>query len=117
MMLENKPLPRLRLIMQELVTAGTTQQVRTVRSALMVIMEMQQWAASQTVSHAHVQGVQAVPQCRKPGRWCAPTVPLEPQVCGTCIMSTHPATHIAWWGTKISKLSHAQYDFWSLYQS
>lgn len=71
----------------EPVTAGTTQQVRTVKSALMVIMEMQLWAASRTVSHAHVQGVQAVPQCQKPGKWCVPIAPLEPQVKGvSCAM-------------------------------
>lgn len=46
---------------QERVTAGTTQQVHTVRSAVMVTMEMRPQAVLRIVNHVHAQGARAVP--------------------------------------------------------
>lgn len=74
---EAKPCPSL---FQVHAIAGITQQGTTVRSAVMAIMEMRQWARPQTASPAHAQAARAVPSCPARRRLCAPAARLALQV-------------------------------------
>lgn len=74
--------------------AGITQQGTTVRSAVMAIMEMRQWARPQTASPAHAQAAQAVPSCPARRRLCAPAARLALQARGvSCVMMPILETH------------------------